>query len=172
MFPLCKVVHQNLGFDGCWLKRVMRDQLIIRTLCETSVQPAHDDVGRVELKYFKWHCHVFTSRGRLKIFYSEMPNQIYKLSQLAHNLTENRLPYVLSVTPPHQPWDDLLFPLIVINHIWKNSHGRSADWWQNTRSHLLSKCCQGQVDWRGRAPARPGLTSVTAHHRHPSTWQS
>lgn len=71
---------------------------------------------------------------------------------------------------PSSTEDDLLsFPLIVINHIWKNSHDRSADWWQNTRSHLLSKCCQGQVDSRGRSwrvlvsPLSPSIIATPAH---------
>lgn len=121
--------------------------------------------------------YIFTSRGRLKIFNSEMKNWIYALSQLAHNLRENRLPYVLSVnfTPPpptNQPSpssneDDLLsFPLIVIIHIWSD---RSAGWWRNTRSHLPSKCCQGQVDSRGRSwrvlvsPLSPSIIATPAH---------
>lgn len=71
---------------------------------------------------------------------------------------------------PSSAEDDLLsFPLIVINHIWKNSHDRGADWWQNTRSHLLSECCQGQVDSRGRSwrvlvsPLSPSIIATPAH---------
>lgn len=71
---------------------------------------------------------------------------------------------------PSSTEDDLLsFPLIVINHIWKNSHDRSAGWWQNTRSHLLSKCCRGQVDSRGRSwrvlvsPLSPSIIATPAH---------
>lgn len=54
----CFIVHHNLGFNKltqqlnnrCRLKCMMKDQLMIRTLYETSVQPVHDDVGRFRVK--------------------------------------------------------------------------------------------------------------------------
>lgn len=116
----------NWNLSSKWF----RDQLIIRTLCETSVQPVHDDVGRsrVELRVSAfplkhWGWSVVVPFDRDKPHLEEFPWQERRLmTEHALSFAEQMLPRAGGLT-----WTEL---------------------------------------------ARPGLTSVTFHHRHPSTRQS